>query len=90
MPHHQFQDFECAPRLRFKLNWSSDSLKGIVERPKPLTNRDNFETKASHKTTVALVAMVMVVVLEIITIIVKIDLVCPDNPRPMSVRITTA
>ena len=43
MAHHQFQDFECAPRLRFKLNWSSDPIKGIVERPKPLTNRDNFE-----------------------------------------------
>ena len=49
--HHQFQEFECAPRLRFKLNWSSEPLKGTIDRPKPLTNRDNLDISATNGTT---------------------------------------
>lgn len=39
--YSQFEVFANSPTLKFRLSWSSESLNGTVERPRPLMSRDS-------------------------------------------------
>ena len=43
--YQQFNVFGNSPTLKFRLHWSPEPAKGMVERPRPLMPRDNCQAQ---------------------------------------------